>query len=195
MPQKTYKEMSKEATQIFHVLRDELDRGGNWHGDDHAEGFKAAAQRDYQELKYVLEMREDAFPHKNKREQAERLFAVLKNHASNMKRRIDWLIINGQNRNKSEQKVDLIETPESELRTIETTGNEKRPEKSKAKKGAGRPAIGTRRVISLNLPDEQWELVDRAIESGSAASVSDYFRQLHVGGSVFLTSDDKSNVN
>lgn len=47
------------------------------------------------------------------------------------------------------------------------------------KKGRGRPQIGERRVISITLPEEDWQKVDSLIKSGHAGSASDYFRQVH----------------
>jgi len=43
----------------------------------------------------------------------------------------------------------------------------------------GRPKIGVRRPVKITLPEEDWEIVEQAIASGSAGSLSDYFRQLH----------------
>lgn len=43
----------------------------------------------------------------------------------------------------------------------------------------GRPKIGVRRQVKMTLPAEDWELIEQAVSSGSAASIADYFRQLH----------------
>lgn len=45
--------------------------------------------------------------------------------------------------------------------------------------GAGRPAIGRRRVVSISLPDQDWKKIDQKIESGEVESLSEYFRDLH----------------
>ncbi|GAV16098.1 hypothetical protein [Paenibacillus sp. NAIST15-1] len=47
------------------------------------------------------------------------------------------------------------------------------------KRGRGRPRIGERRVISITLPEEEWEKVESLIHSGYAGSAGDYFRQVH----------------
>lgn len=43
----------------------------------------------------------------------------------------------------------------------------------------GRPRIGVRRQVKMTLPAEDWALIEKAVSSGSAASIADYFRQLH----------------
>lgn len=47
------------------------------------------------------------------------------------------------------------------------------------REGAGRPAIGKRKVVSISLPDQDWEKIDQKIESGEVSSYSEYFRTLH----------------
>jgi hypothetical protein len=51
--------------------------------------------------------------------------------------------------------------------------------KGSVKRKPGRPHIGERRVISITLPENEWEKVESLITAGHATSSSDYFRQLH----------------
>lgn len=51
--------------------------------------------------------------------------------------------------------------------------------KNSVKRKPGRPQIGERRVISITLPENEWEKVESLISAGHATSTSDYFRQLH----------------
>lgn len=45
--------------------------------------------------------------------------------------------------------------------------------------GAGRKRIGEKRQISITLPDQEWEMIDRMVEVGQYGSYSEYFRTLH----------------
>lgn len=50
------------------------------------------------------------------------------------------------------------------------------------RKGAGRPKIGLKRPVSITLPEEDWQQIDRLVQSGHCKSYADYFRRLHEGG-------------
>lgn len=47
------------------------------------------------------------------------------------------------------------------------------------KRRRGRPRLGERRPVTMNLPASEWEKVDSLVAAGHAASTADYFRQLH----------------
>ncbi len=49
------------------------------------------------------------------------------------------------------------------------------------REGAGRKRIGVKRPVSITLPKEDWEQIDRLIESGHCKSYAEYFRTLHLG--------------
>ncbi|WP_339273765.1 hypothetical protein MKY59_21460 [Paenibacillus sp. FSL W8-0426] len=43
----------------------------------------------------------------------------------------------------------------------------------------GRPSLGIGKTVKITLPEEEWTKISQIIEAGQAASVADYFRQLH----------------
>lgn len=47
-----------------------------------------------------------------------------------------------------------------------------------AREGAGRKAIGTSKQISLTLPQDTWEWIDKCVEEGQAASRSELLRKI-----------------
>lgn len=47
------------------------------------------------------------------------------------------------------------------------------------REGAGRKRIGVKRPVSITLPEEDWEQIERLIKSGHCKSYADYFRSLH----------------
>lgn len=53
-----------------------------------------------------------------------------------------------------------------------------------AREGAGRPSLGSRKVVSITLPDQVWDEINLSIEQGEAKNISDYFRKLILRGGV-----------
>lgn len=51
-----------------------------------------------------------------------------------------------------------------------------------AREGAGRKRKGTRKPVSINLPDEEWRKIHEKIASGEVKGLSDYFVNLHLEG-------------
>lgn len=49
-----------------------------------------------------------------------------------------------------------------------------------ARKSAGRPRIGSQRVLRLTLPDEEWERIDKLVADGDVKTQSEYFRLVHL---------------
>lgn len=43
----------------------------------------------------------------------------------------------------------------------------------------GRPSLGVGRSVKITLPEEDWCKIEKLVDQGHAASVADYFRQLH----------------
>lgn len=43
----------------------------------------------------------------------------------------------------------------------------------------GRPSLGVGRPVKITLPEEDWCKIEKLVDQGHAASVADYFRQLH----------------
>jgi len=54
-----------------------------------------------------------------------------------------------------------------------------RMEKENAPKKIGRPSIGKARPVKITLPEEDWNQIDQAIQSGEYKSFAEYFRNLH----------------
>ena len=46
--------------------------------------------------------------------------------------------------------------------------------------GAGRPSVGMRKVVSVSMPEEEWQKIDRLIESKNYTGYADYFRSIHL---------------
>lgn len=178
--QRTYKEIRTDVMHLHSSIRTAEHTQGYWGNDDIVVQLKREAAPLYDEIVTALDTPERTYVHgsADKREIIARAEIKLKSIETRIKSRVSYLI----EKSKSEQKSDQAVSPEPEKRTIDKPEAKKRTGKRKNKPGAGRPAIGSRRVITLVLPDEEWARVDQAIQSGSATSLSDYFRQLHVGG-------------
>lgn len=43
----------------------------------------------------------------------------------------------------------------------------------------GRPSLGVTKKVSITLPQEDWDMIQKLIEDKHASSFSDYFRNLH----------------
>lgn len=50
------------------------------------------------------------------------------------------------------------------------------PKRGGAREGAGRPAIGSKRVYGIVMPDEEWEKVDILFQRSAAKSYSEFLR-------------------
>ncbi|OAZ49751.1 hypothetical protein [Paenibacillus polymyxa] len=47
-----------------------------------------------------------------------------------------------------------------------------------ARKGAGRKSLGTKKSVTITLPQERWDAIDDLIKNGKFKSYPDYFRYL-----------------
>ncbi|WP_418026240.1 hypothetical protein [Paenibacillus sp. JJ1722] len=47
-----------------------------------------------------------------------------------------------------------------------------------ARKGAGRKSLGTKKSVTITLPQERWDEIDTLIKNGKFKSYPDYFRHL-----------------
>jgi len=71
--------------------------------------------------------------------------------------------------------------PEPVVVEAEPVVEEEQPVKRRGgrRPGAGRPSLGgAKRVVTITLSPESWELIDAEIAAGKASSLADYFRTL-----------------
>ncbi|MFD2334698.1 type II toxin-antitoxin system ParD family antitoxin, partial [Cohnella sp. GCM10020058] len=67
---------------------------------------------------------------------------------------------------------------ETEIKPDETATPPSPSSRGGARAGAGRKSIGVKRTVSIALPQEGWDQIDKAIASGEFKSASQFFRFL-----------------
>lgn len=68
--------------------------------------------------------------------------------------------------------------------------------KRKRAPGAGRPKIGEPKRLTLNLPDEEWDIIDELIKGDeNYKSYAEYFRHLHMCARMNMLPSDYKDVN
>ncbi len=73
--------------------------------------------------------------------------------------------------------------PTSDLDSVQSDfvpdGQMKLEMRGGARKGAGRPSKGIKKPVSITIPKEEWDLIDKCIAEGHYKTYADYFRHAH----------------